>query len=122
MHKEKNSLCKVWEQGYNSFTNFHFYFCLHFDRSSEWQWYAKKQKYIYIFQKLIFGKFSGIGSIKSENNNPDSEDEDDEELMNDNSNEVNNEEEHNESEWVWIQGFWSQNVFTVTVLKNTRRI
>ena len=74
------------------------------------------------FQKIFFCKFSGIGSIKSENNNPDSEDEDDEELMNDNSNEVNNEEEHNESEWVWIQGFWSQNVFTVTVLKNARRI
>ena len=57
-----------------------------------------KTKNVYIFQKLIFCKFSGIGSIKSENNNPDSEDEDDEELMNDNSNEVNNEEEHNESE------------------------
>ena len=57
-----------------------------------------KTKNVYIFQKLIICKFSGIGSIKSENNNPDSEDEDDEELMNDNSNEVNNEEEHNESE------------------------
>ena len=41
--------------------------------------------------------------------------------MNDNSNEVNNEEEHNESEWVWIQGFWSQNVFTVTVLKKYKK-
>lgn len=41
---------------------------------------------------------NGIGSIKSENNNPDSEDEEEDELMNDNSNEVNNEEEHNESE------------------------
>ena len=59
----------------------------------------KKQKIYFFFQKLIFCKFSGIGSIKSENNNPDSEDEEDEELMNDNSNEViNNEEEHNESE------------------------
>ena len=85
----------------------------------------KKKKYIYFFFQsfsIFFCKLSGIGSIKSENNNPDSEDDEDEELMNENSNEVNNEEEHNESEWVWIQGFWSQNVFTVTVLKKIQEV
>jgi len=50
------------------------------------------------FQQMLKDEKNGIGSIKSENNNPDSEDEDDEELMNENSNEVNNEEEQNESE------------------------
>lgn len=50
------------------------------------------------FQQMLKDEKNGIGSIKSENNNPDSEDEEEDELMNDNSNEVNNEEEHNESE------------------------
>ena len=81
---------------------------------------CKKTKQFF-FQKLIFCKFSGIGSIKSENNNPDSEDDEDEELMNENSNEVNNEEEQNESEWFWIQGFWYQNFFTVTVFKKYKK-
>ena len=59
-----------------------------------------KKKIFFFFQSfsIFFCKLSGIGSIKSENNNPDSEDDEDEELMNENSNEVNNEEEHNESE------------------------